>query len=367
MAPPPLEGRVAVDKVYHVFVSSTYSDLKDERKKVSEAIAKAGYVPEGMELFPASSQKQFEFIKRVIDRCDYYVLIIGGRYGSVADNNVSYTEMEYDYASEKGVSILAFPHANPDKIESGKTEKAPENIERLRLFRERVTSGSLVDFWQNADELSAKVVVALGQEVTLNPGVGWVRGDQAVDPKIYRDLESLRKERDDLKERLGRDILQFPEWLPSPSSGLRIDLNAKITKTDRSIDPVSTKTRVLFERSASIDTTWNDVIRLCGYHFYKPVHEYSFMKTINEALCRAHINEIADYDEQAADGFMTVISREFDSNLEYTEARDFLIAADLISHSLTRGTHGDYASYELTIKGKKYVAYLNAKGLREPQ
>lgn len=55
-----------MDKIFHVFVSSTYTDLIDERKKVSEAVAKAGYVAEGMEIFPASSQKQMNFIKRVL-------------------------------------------------------------------------------------------------------------------------------------------------------------------------------------------------------------------------------------------------------------------------------------------------------------
>jgi hypothetical protein len=67
-----------MDKVYQVFVSSTYSDLKDERRHVSETLAKAGYIPAGMELFPATDQQQLEFIKRIIDRCDYYVVIIGG-------------------------------------------------------------------------------------------------------------------------------------------------------------------------------------------------------------------------------------------------------------------------------------------------
>jgi Domain of unknown function (DUF4062) len=69
-------------KVYQVFVSSTYSDLQDERKHVSETLAKAGYIPAGTELFPASNQEQLEFIKRVIDRSDYYVVIVAGKYGS---------------------------------------------------------------------------------------------------------------------------------------------------------------------------------------------------------------------------------------------------------------------------------------------
>jgi hypothetical protein len=51
-----------MDKVYQVFVSSTYSDLKDERRHVSETLAKAGYIPAGMELFPAADQQQLDRI-----------------------------------------------------------------------------------------------------------------------------------------------------------------------------------------------------------------------------------------------------------------------------------------------------------------
>lgn len=34
----------------------------------------------------------------------------------------------------------------------------------------------MVDFWEDQGSLAASVVVAVGQEVNLNPGVGWVRG-----------------------------------------------------------------------------------------------------------------------------------------------------------------------------------------------
>jgi hypothetical protein len=112
-----------MEKIYQVFVSSTYSDLKDERRQVSEFLAKDGFVPAGMELFPAADQQQLEFIKRVIDRCDYYVVIVGGRYGSLADEHISFTEKEYEYALTKGIPVLAFLHAAPDSIEVGRTDK----------------------------------------------------------------------------------------------------------------------------------------------------------------------------------------------------------------------------------------------------
>src|SRR5260370_23693696 len=112
-----------MEKFYQVFVSSTFEDLKDEGREVSETLAKAGYMPAGMELFPAADEQQLEYIKRVIDRSDYYVVIVGGRYGSLADDKISFTEKEYEYAVERKIPVLAFLHANPDAIPVGKTDK----------------------------------------------------------------------------------------------------------------------------------------------------------------------------------------------------------------------------------------------------
>ena len=62
-----------------------------------------------MELFPASDDDKWTLIKRVIDDCDYYVVVIGGRYGSIdPERGVSYTEMEFDYAVETKKPVMAF-------------------------------------------------------------------------------------------------------------------------------------------------------------------------------------------------------------------------------------------------------------------
>ena len=59
-------------------------------------------MPAGMELFPAANETQWNLIKKVIDDCDYYVLILGGRYGTIGPDGIGYTEMEYRYALESG-------------------------------------------------------------------------------------------------------------------------------------------------------------------------------------------------------------------------------------------------------------------------
>ena len=111
------------EKRYQIFVSSTYIDLREEREKLLFAILKLNYIPAGMELFPAMDEEQMSFIMRRIDESDYYVLLLGARYGSLDKDGISYTEREYDYAVKQGKKVIALLHKNPDKIERGKTDK----------------------------------------------------------------------------------------------------------------------------------------------------------------------------------------------------------------------------------------------------
>jgi hypothetical protein len=191
-----------MDKVYQIFVSSTFSDLRDERQQVSNTLAKAGYVAAGMELFPATDQQQFEYIKRVIDRSDYYVVILGGRYGTLSDDGVGFTEKEFEYAKAKGIPVLAFLHHDPKKLTVERTDQDAAKAELLENFRKTLQTGRLVEFWNGSDDLCTKVIIAVANAVNLTPGIGWVRGDQAIDLKVLQEAERLRLENSELQKRL---------------------------------------------------------------------------------------------------------------------------------------------------------------------
>src|SRR3954449_11222354 len=95
-------------KKLQVFVSSTYADLRDERQAAVEAILTAGHIPAGMELFAAGDESQMNAIRRWIDESDVFLLILGGRYGSIdPSNGKSYIHLEYEYAVEQGKPFFA--------------------------------------------------------------------------------------------------------------------------------------------------------------------------------------------------------------------------------------------------------------------
>ena len=96
-----------MEKIYKVFVSSTFTDLEEERKEVIQALLQMDCVPSGMEMFHATDKSQWLLIQNVISSCDFYIVIIAGRYGSVhSKTNISYTQMEYEYAYKIGIPIL---------------------------------------------------------------------------------------------------------------------------------------------------------------------------------------------------------------------------------------------------------------------
>ncbi len=165
------------EKRYEVFISSTFLDLKDERESVMRAVLKLDCFPAGMELFPAAGAMPWDVIKRAIDRCDYYVVLVAGRYGlSDEVNLLSYTEREFDYAVQQHIPVLAFVHGEPDSIPVGKTDKSDEAQKRLEAFRKKVSTGRTRVEWRNPDDLATKVTQALVSAFKTDPRPGWIRG-----------------------------------------------------------------------------------------------------------------------------------------------------------------------------------------------
>ena len=170
-----------MEKKYQIFISSTYVDLKEERRKVKDTILSMFQFPIGMEMFSADDEEQWKIIKETIDSSDYYVLIIGHRYGSLIEHGrysgVSFTEKEYDYAVSRKIPVLAF-------LIDKNVPVLPENIEidskkrkKLEDFIQKVKSGRVVEWWTTKDDLANKVMNSLNKQIKKDRRPGWVRSD----------------------------------------------------------------------------------------------------------------------------------------------------------------------------------------------
>ena len=187
---------------YQVFVSSTYSDLKEEREHVIHELTRIGYIAVGMEQFPATPEEQMEYIERVIDESDYYVVIVRGKYGSLAADGLSFTEKEFDYAVKTNKPAIAFIYRDPGSIKINETDDDLNKAAKLKDFLQKLQARRNVKYWDNKVDLTASIKDSVNDLIRRKPGVGWIRGDQAIDPKIVNDLERLRRENLDLAQKL---------------------------------------------------------------------------------------------------------------------------------------------------------------------
>ena len=163
-------------KRYEVFVSSTYRDLKRERSIVMKTILDMGHFPSGMEEFPATDQDQFDYIKKIIDTADYFILILGGYLGSFVDieKQISYTRKEYEYARMIRIPIIVFVKSN----KNGEPLIKETNLDRIRLYQDFLDESQknrMRGSFFRAEELSGLVLHSLSEEVRSHPRCGWIR------------------------------------------------------------------------------------------------------------------------------------------------------------------------------------------------
>lgn len=244
-----------MERKYQVFISSTYEDLKMERQAAISCLLDMNCIPVGMEQFPASSLSQWEYIKKMIDMSDYYLLIVAGKYGSIdPEENISYTEKEYRYAIEKKMPILAFLHKNIDLLPAIKVGATDEERERVKNFHNTVKdAGRLVDFYSNEDELKYKIAMAMTKIINDAPMPGWVRADQAEkaiatagDTDGIRDLQrQLEKIQNTILERVEQTQMKW-----EPISKEEIDALFSPEKKELKLPILSDEAKCLLTEAA---------------------------------------------------------------------------------------------------------------------
>lgn len=188
---------------YQFFISSTYIDLEQERKKVSDLILELNHIPAGMELFSADNEEQWDTIQRVILNSDFYILIIGERYGSTeSTSGISYTEKEYNFALENKIPILAFLTDNNYFVSQDKSPReSEEKYQKLKNFKDNVKSSRMIQYWSNKDDLALRISGAIVKAIAKYNRPGWIRGNTA-NSELKDKLLHYMEENKNLKEEL---------------------------------------------------------------------------------------------------------------------------------------------------------------------
>ena len=184
-----------------VFVSSTIDDLPEERKAAFDAITKLKCVPRMSDFtFEAMSKGAITACIDEVKKSDFYILILGCRYGSELPNGISITEFEFDTAFKERKPIFIFDTSYQKELKQS-------------VFENKVGSLFIYKKVTNPQQLETEIVRAFNK---------------------YFEEQQYQKELD--KETLYSDLLEvlFPEKIFHASLNFdRVQVIKKTRGTER--------------------------------------------------------------------------------------------------------------------------------------
>lgn len=328
-----------MERKHQVFVSSTYKDLIEERQHVIHALLELDCIPAGMELFPAADEDAWTLIKEVIDNSDYYLLIVAGKYGSQNPDGISFTEMEFDYASSIGKPIVSFIFHDVEQLTGAKIEKTEGLQEKLKHFKAKAEQKHC-KYWKNAEDLGGKVSRSLIQLKKKHPSDGWIPGKYAADDKLFRTIEELRSRIQELESE--REIsVTPPEDISNLAQGTETYLQEAELKNDLGV-----------QKKVHLSASWDKLFKYAGSAMVGECTETEFRYKI----------QLAYYHS---------LPKGFGKNVKFDDIVIYHVVFDQIKMQLqalgliTRGTNKRAVSdkevyWKLTPYGEKYLIKISA-------
>jgi len=272
-----------MSKKLQVFISSTYTDLLEERQAAVAAVLKAGHIPAGMELFSAADRSQLDTIRGWIEQSDVYMLILGGRYGSIEpDSGLSYTELEFNYAVELGKPLYAVV-ISEDGLNKKVRNGGPNVIERdhgllLREFRRKVLS-NISSFFEEPKDIRLAVFESLPDLSRRKELTGWVRGDQIVDTQpLVDEIKKLSDENSTLRAKLAQ-------------AGKQIEKKTEANNEYRDTVRILESKKIIFKAGLSSNS---EDIKTSALNLFNAFHS-SFMTGIDNSVGMSKLDKFLFY------------------------------------------------------------------------
>jgi hypothetical protein len=329
-----------MERKHQVFVSSTYKDLVEERQQVIHALLELDCIPSGMELFPAADEDAWTLIKEIIDSSDYYLLIIGGKYGSQNPEGVSYTEMEFDYAVQISKPIICFLFHDIDLLTGIKIERGEELQKKLALFRTKAEQKHC-KYWKNAEDLGGKVSRSLVQLKKKHPADGWIPGKYAADDKFFRKLEELRTRIQELEYEKLNMSNNSPDDIEDLSQG-----------EDMYVQPAVLTNESGVKEKIDLEVSWDRIFSYVGSAMIGECKETEFREKVHLVYYHA-----LPENHKAKTIFEDIIIYD----VVFDQIKIQLQALGLISHGTKKRAVSDNETYwKLTSYGEKYLIKVRA-------
>lgn len=153
------------------FISSTFTDLEDERKAVANVLRESNLLINALDIKPASNDSSKKEILNGIKESDFLILIVGERYGSIIPNMTAHltrsiTRWEYFMATnafKKDVLVYFKKVTSLDAINYD-DKKSSDFIKKgtlLAQFKKELSVSHNPKYFSTPEELAKEVKKAL--------------------------------------------------------------------------------------------------------------------------------------------------------------------------------------------------------------
>lgn len=155
-----------------LYLSSTLSDLQDERRAVRDVLSDYAVV----ESYEADPQPLWKSCVADVAKCEIYIGIVGLRYGFVPPGQVqSITELEFDAALAAGLPCFVFiKEAAAVPVPFADVYTKENDPALIEAFRQRLSSGAngipRAARFNTAEDLQVKVLRSLRRQAPEAPG-----------------------------------------------------------------------------------------------------------------------------------------------------------------------------------------------------
>lgn len=274
-----------IDKRYHVFISTTEADMHAERVVLSQTLVSQGFFSWGLE---QRTPLTTAFARRQIDDCDYFILMLGSRYGELSASGVSYMHLEYIYAVTKQKPILVLMYEAPESRAEEFQDKNQEGKVKFLDFRRQLQrERDMVMTFRDLRDLEIAIRHTMPQFLNRYPAQGWIRPNQQQVQQLQDENEQLRQKLIQLEQQQPRvnstpqRVADLPQVQGHEEIAFDYKVHAYQDGNFRELRP---------QRQMS----WNDLLMVIGPGFSPAMPEDSFAKILNDYLNSTALADVRD-------------------------------------------------------------------------
>ena len=273
-----------IDKRHHAFISTTEADMHAERVVLSQTLVSQGFFSWGLE---QRAPLTTAFARRQIDDCDYFILMLGSRYGELSASGVSYMHLEYIYAVTKQKPILVLMYEAPEtRAPEYQDQNSEGKLKFLDFRRQLQRERDMVMTFRDLRDLEVAIRHTMPQFLTRYPTQGWVRPNQQQVQHLLDENEQLRQKLTELEQKQSsatppQRTVDLPQVQGHEEIAFDYKVHAYQDGNFRELRP---------QRQMS----WNDLLMVIGPGFSPAMPEDSFAKILNDYLNSTALADVRD-------------------------------------------------------------------------